>query len=483
MISSNIFFISFILYSLSLFFYILGISREDKAYRAGYKISLISFLIHTTGLLIRYYEAGIVELKAYEESSHTIATGIEKFKIMLSHPPFTNLYESMVFVLWGVTIVYLILNKKYSMNIIGLLGSGLVVIGMGLSNLLPDKSISPLIPALKSWWLHLHVITASLSYGAFLIAAIVAMLYLIKDNIELYKILSVFLFTITILILMMVSFNPFDYSATLIGISENGKSVPATITLMLENETQPINITLKEPAPLIGIIAFITIILSFLSGIILTVKRKNEYTFAFVISASLLIYLLSLLFSIKTSIIGGDKMELAKVINYSISIQGINPQNIVNMNINIMPPYRITLNSYPYQFSIILMLFLISIFLIYLSYKIDAFRERLPSSDKLDTISYRTILFAFPMMTFVILTGAVWAHFAWGRYWGWDPKETWSLITWLVYAFYLHSRHILKWSKERSAIIAVIGFAVVIFTYIGVNLGLTGSGLHVYGSR
>ncbi|MGB9600479.1 MAG: hypothetical protein ACPL7I_07985, partial [Myxococcota bacterium] len=75
MISSNIFFISFILYSLSFFFYILGISREDKAYRAGYKISLISFLIHTTGLLIRYYEAGIVELKAYEESSHTIATG------------------------------------------------------------------------------------------------------------------------------------------------------------------------------------------------------------------------------------------------------------------------------------------------------------------------------------------------------------------------------------------------------------------------
>ncbi|MFA6032717.1 MAG: cytochrome c biogenesis protein CcsA [Myxococcota bacterium] len=105
----------------------------------------------------------------------------------------------------------------------------------------------------------------------------------------------------------------------------------------------------------------------------------------------------------------------------------------------------------------------------------------LPDKKSLDGSAYRVTLFAFPMMTLIIVTGAVWAHFAWGRYWGWDPKETWSLITWFLYAFYLHARITHGWTGRRSAIISVIGFAVVVFTYLGVNLGLTGSGLHVYG--
>ncbi|MCX7959166.1 MAG: hypothetical protein N3B13_08975, partial [Deltaproteobacteria bacterium] len=145
MISSNIFFFTFILYFISLFLYIIGISREDREYRYGYRFSLLALLIHTTGLFIRYYEAGVVELRAFYESTGQIVTGTEKLKIMLSHPPFTNLYESMIFVLWGITIVYLIINRRFHLNIVGLLGSAIVVIGMGLSNLLPDKSITPLI--------------------------------------------------------------------------------------------------------------------------------------------------------------------------------------------------------------------------------------------------------------------------------------------------------------------------------------------------
>ncbi|MCX7945078.1 MAG: c-type cytochrome biogenesis protein CcsB [Deltaproteobacteria bacterium] len=483
MISTDIFFVAFIAYLISFFLYIIDLAKGDNGQKLGYKSSLIALIVHTIGLLFRYFEAGIVELRAHQESTGKIAVGFEKIKIMLSHPPFTNLYESMIFVLWGIAIVYLFINKRFNLNIVGLFGVALVVVGMGLSNLLPDKSITPLIPALKSWWLHIHVITASLAYGAFLLAAIISLLYLLKENVSISKIVITFLLTTAILILMVVSFNPLEYGATLMGETENGKFRPATISVMLETKGNLINIVIKKPAPLIGLISLLTIITSVGGAIILFLRKGFIKIITGAISSILLIYLLLLILSTSTQSIGLDKKELADLVNFSLNSQDINPALITNMSFKPHPPYKITLSSYPYQFSIILMLFMLSIFLFYLTFNYEAFNNRLPPSTKLDLISYRTILFAFPMMSFVIITGAVWAHYAWGRYWGWDPKETWSLITWLVYAFYLHSRHVLKWSGKRTAIIAVIGFAVVIFTYIGVNLGLTGSGLHVYGSK
>ncbi len=106
--------------------------------------------------------------------------------------------------------------------------------------------------------------------------------------------------------------------------------------------------------------------------------------------------------------------------------------------------------------------------------------ERLPSLALLDELTCSTIAFAFPFMVLVLITGAIWAQRAWGTYWQWDPKETWALITTLVYAGYLHARQSTKWRGLRSAWFAVIGFAIVVFCYLGVNLWL--SGLHSYGS-
>ncbi len=102
--------------------------------------------------------------------------------------------------------------------------------------------------------------------------------------------------------------------------------------------------------------------------------------------------------------------------------------------------------------------------------------------DMLDEITYRSIAVGFPIFTLGgLIFGAIWADQAWGVYWSWDPKETWSLITWFIYAFYLHGRLIRGWRGRRVAIVAVVGFMAVIFTYLGVNLLL--SGLHSYGSK
>ncbi len=102
----------------------------------------------------------------------------------------------------------------------------------------------------------------------------------------------------------------------------------------------------------------------------------------------------------------------------------------------------------------------------------------LPSSTVLDDITHQLVMFGFFFLTIGIITGAVWANSAWGRYWGWDPKETWSLITWIIYAGLLHARLMRGWQGKRIALLSIIGFSAVIFTYFGVNYL---PGLHSYG--
>ena len=104
--------------------------------------------------------------------------------------------------------------------------------------------------------------------------------------------------------------------------------------------------------------------------------------------------------------------------------------------------------------------------------------QHIPNKEKLDLISYRSTALGMLFLTFTILTGAIWAEKAWGSYWSWDPKETWSLVTWIVYAVYLHLRIRNSWKGKSAAVFSVAGFICVIFTYIGVNTFLPG--VHSY---
>lgn len=105
--------------------------------------------------------------------------------------------------------------------------------------------------------------------------------------------------------------------------------------------------------------------------------------------------------------------------------------------------------------------------------------EKFPEPRVLDELGYQMVLFGFLFLSVGIITGAVWANSAWGRYWGWDPKETWSLITWFVYATVLHARMMRGWRGQRIAYLSMVGFAAMLFTYFGVNLL---PGLHSYGA-
>ena len=107
--------------------------------------------------------------------------------------------------------------------------------------------------------------------------------------------------------------------------------------------------------------------------------------------------------------------------------------------------------------------------------------SRLPSLEILDRIAYRTHAFAFPIWTFAaLIAGPIWAHYAWGRYWGWDPKEIWAFITWVVYAAYLHARATSGWKGRSAAVVALIGLATLLFNFVGINFFFGSGSQHSY---
>jgi len=107
-----------------------------------------------------------------------------------------------------------------------------------------------------------------------------------------------------------------------------------------------------------------------------------------------------------------------------------------------------------------------------------AWAKRLPSLEYLDQLSYRLVAFVFPLWTFAVIAGAIWAESAWGRYWGWDPKETWAFITWVAYAAYLHARVTIGWRGRRAAWLCLFAGSTFLFNYVYVNIW--GSGKHTY---
>lgn len=110
--------------------------------------------------------------------------------------------------------------------------------------------------------------------------------------------------------------------------------------------------------------------------------------------------------------------------------------------------------------------------------RFSALARIMPSADVLDRTAYRAYAFAFPIWTFAVIAGAIWAEYAWGHYWQWDPKETWAFITWVVYAGYLHARATAGWRGRKAAYVALFGFATILFNFFVVNIFITG--VHSY---
>jgi cytochrome c-type biogenesis protein CcsB len=322
-------------------------------------VTWAAWLGNTAGILLRWYE------------SYQIGEGY-------GHAPLSNLYESLVFFAWTISIVYLVVEYRYKSRVIGAFAIPLACLALAYASLHTSMKIQPLIPALKSNWLIAHVIACFIGYSAFAVAFGTSILYLIRNK------------------------EAFNFS---IGIQ-----------------------------------------------ILLKIVSFGIWTSA----------LLSLVFLVfKISVFSGVSM-------FGMFEGSIEP-NLLN---------TIRTSALLDVVAVFLILCGAVCFLFNLDPNSPIFR-RLPDLKIVDVLNHQLILFGFLFLTVGIITGAVWANSAWGRYWGWDPKETWSFVTWLVYAALLHARLMRGWRGNRIAILTLIGFAAVLFTYFGVNLL---PGLHSYGA-
>jgi cytochrome c-type biogenesis protein CcsB len=269
--------------------------------------------------------------------------------------PISNLYESLFFLAWGLTTAHLIAEGMSKSKLVGVVTAP---VAMGITafaalTLPADMRVSePLVPALKSNWLMMHVSVMMLSYSALLVGALMAIAYLVITW---------------------------------------GRDVPLQGSSWGNGGERSKSILPQEPEI--------------------------------------------------------SELDLTTLTSPSFSI---NTATLVNLTSPVLLTTANTLTP-----------------------------QRLTLAETLDNISYRIIGLGFPLLTIGIIAGAVWANEAWGSYWSWDPKETWALITWLIFAAYLHARITRGWQGKKPAILAATGFVVVWICYLGVNL--LGKGLHSYG--
>jgi len=356
--SSFFFGVSTIAYILAMIMYITYLAfRSKKIGIVATTVTVIGLVSQTLAILMRWKDT-------YELSGLGIVKSI----------PLSNLYESLIFFVWCLILGYLIIEFKYKNRSFGAFVTpiaGLALAFIDLSGM--STEIKPLLPALKSNWLLVHVTMSFIAYAAFALSFSTGLMYLILKTEK--RAQAVYIFW--------------------------------TVTL--------------------GV--FLTLLLAM--GIdFLTFKvavRPEEFIKNYMFKASFL-----------------NKSTAVTVISWMAMVV------IIFVIWRLGPALKTVIE----KFNI--------------------------SAEILDEVTYKSIAVGFPVFTLGgLIFGAIWADQAWGSYWSWDPKETWSLITWFVYAFYLHSRMVRGWRGKRTAVVAVIGFVAVILTYLGVNLLL--SGLHAYG--
>lgn len=394
--------------------------RSEKIGITATGLGLIGGAMHTLGLAMRWWAAGI------------------------EHPPFTDLYESLVFFGWGIVVFYLYMEWRYKVRIAGAFVFPVALAAMGIA-VTHQKDIMPLPDALKSWWLHIHVIFASIAYAAFVVSFAFSLMYIIKDKTRKEVLGAVSSALAGLSLFAVMARNGIQNLAIFAmkeAVTHQGRIMPVRIS---QNEYAYQTIPYVGPVFLVALVAILLSALFYIIRIYKEEKRIEQFA-----GITLTVGFVFLALGLAGIFYSGAVME-----NVSVRVE-------------------------PFLVSLLFFIMLVTGGMAMFHYLGDEITERLPDIEKLDFLSYRSVVVAFPLMTIVIVTGAVWAQSAWGRYWGWDPKETASLVTWFVYALYLHSRIVAGWRGKPAALISIIGFFSVIFTYLGVNVFL--SGLHSYAS-
>jgi cytochrome c-type biogenesis protein CcsB len=364
------------------------------------------------------------------------------------HPPFASIYEMLLSFVWTLAALTLIAEKRYGVKVIGTITMPVAIVGVVLMQLLRTE-VHPLVPALQSTWLHVHVTLAMLAYAACALSFALAMMFLIQDKVKTETFLAgTSLFGVVTYVGVLTRFEKWG-GLNVVAWNANEKSE------MFISRGVRLFVTIPD---------FGWLVLLVLAGVAAPLffyfvgYFKNDESQFIVANRALFLSILLQCMALGSFILRASSGQYA-----SLDAEGF---------------YSTSLAASPFILSGLIGSIFVSLLYLMLLWRRTDLERLLPSADNLDRITYKTICIAFPLLTLMIAAGAYWANRTWGSYWNWDPKETWAAITWLVYAGYLHMRITRGWRGRRAAYFAILGFVVVMFTFFGVTYLLPG--LHAY---
>jgi len=470
-ISSTTFYnICFAAYFAGLLLYVANlVTKRFILRKVGTVVVTTGFLLQVAGMVVRWHEAGLVELAAAERATGLTLAGAQRFVVYTQHPPWSNLYEILVYMAWGIIFVFLVSEVKFRVRFAGILAVGLALTAMGLASLTSDATIKPLVPALQSWWIMIHVISSAIGYAAGTLGAIFSLLFLLKakQRVSLTAVAAGILGVNVGLYLLLGRgvqlFTTADYKVKLLKVM-GGELIPAG--RMMGENFAPYYV----PSPFVGQLMLATVVISVVAIVLLAMKRKTQD-----VPTGAALGAFALAFGASTATIALIIINATTQLDVQVAAETAK---------TLMPPgpWRLAIQSAQWDLALFGIGWVAQLVIFLGILKPDALRQSLPDAARLDRAAYYSILIAFALVAIVLVTGALWAHYAWGRYWGWDPKETGALVIWIVYAVYLHGRITHGWVGVPAAVIGALGFFVILAGFLGVNLGWFADGLHSYGS-
>jgi cytochrome c-type biogenesis protein CcsB len=311
------------------------------------------------------------------------------------------------------------------------------------------SDVHPLVPALQSTWLHVHVTLAMLAYAACALSFALAMMFLIQDRMKTEIFLAATgLFNIAVYIAILTRFEKWG------GLSVIAWNTQDKAEIFLQKGVR-LFVVIPDLGWLMLLVLFVVAapFVLYLMG-----RLQNNESFYTLANRTVFVSILLQILALAVFLLRASNGQYA-----SLDAEGL---------------YSTSLAASPFILSGLVGGIFNSLLYLLLLWRRTDLERLLPTADDLDRITYKTICIAFPLLTLMIAAGAYWANRTWGSYWSWDPKETWAAITWLVYAGYLHMRITRGWRGRRAAYFAILGFAVVMFTFFGVTYLLPG--MHAY---
>jgi len=460
--------------------------------RLGLATASLGFFFNFSSWLIRWVARG--ESENWKRMTDQI-TGQYHSSWFFSYIPFANLYDLSVAFAFGAAFATLLVSNRENSRFVGALSFPLITLIL-LMAVFIGNNFSPLMPVLDSYWRPIHVGVASMSYGVALVSFALAVVYLVKDGVKSEAMgiaVTAFFIVGYVVVWLMGGFKAFDPLSFSYGLN------PVIIGV-----GEPFAIAARVPLPGVGPIYALSLLtlIGMAACFLVYFYKANEGARRIghlLLRASLVLQIATIalvFYNIKTmnnvgSQVGHDQFYRigSQVLGRDQAGNSIAAGQPVENVISVADTWMaqngsalvLHMQSNPVEMASLFTMLVATFFVALFGFRSEKLRANLPALEKIDSLIYRTVGVAFAGLAILLVTGAVWANESWGRYWGWDSKETGALVAWLSYAGYLHTRIAHGWSGRRSAYFALLGFLLVIFTYLGVSYILPG--LHSYAGR